>query len=165
MSKLLIKQKVFTWTDTYDVYDGTGSPKYYVKADFFTIGHRIRVFDKATGEEVGLIQEKLFRLLREFEISVNGKSLGIIKKRITFLRPKYDIDYKGWRLQGDYFLWNYDIYEQSRLVVHISKKLFRWGDTYVLEIADDADELPALMVAIAMDAARCSEENERNSMT
>lgn len=163
MSKLLIKQKVFTWTDTYDVYDGTGRPKYYVKADMFTIGHRIRVFDKASGAEIGLIQEKVLRLFREFEISINGNSLGIIKKQLSFIRPKYDIDYKGWRLEGDYFRWNYDVYEQSRLVVHISKKLFTWGDTYVLEIADDADELPALMVAIAMDAARCSEENNVNA--
>ena len=164
MSKLLIKQKVFTWTATYDVYDGTGRPKYYVKADMFTIGHRIRVFDKASGEEIGLIQEKLFRFLREFEISIRGQSQGIIKKQISFIKPKYNIDYKGWRLEGEYFFWNYDIYEQSRLVVHISKKLFTWGDTYVLEIADDEDELPALMVAIAMDAAKSSEENASSAM-
>ena len=55
------------------------------------------------------------------------------------------------------------MYEQSRLVVHISKQLFAWGDTYVLDISNDADELPALMVAIAMDAARCSDSNDRNS--
>lgn len=64
------------------------------------------------------------------------------------------------------FSWTdtYDVYEQSRLVVHISKQLFKWGDTYVLDIANEADEIPALMVAIAMDAARCSEDDNRNSM-
>ena len=77
---------------------------------------------------------------------------------------RYNIDYKGWRLEGDFLRWNYDVYEQSRLVAHISKQLFRWGDTYVLDIANDADELPALMVAIAMDAAKCSEDDNRNSM-
>ncbi|MBQ9608372.1 MAG: LURP-one-related family protein [Lachnospiraceae bacterium] len=164
MGQLLIKQKVFSWTDTYDVYDQSGNPKYYVKADFFSIGHRIRVFDKMSGREVGLIQEKILRIFKEFEITINGFSQGIIKKQFSILRPKYNVDYKGWRLEGDFLQWNYDVYEQSRLVVHISKQLFRWGDTYVLDIANDADELPALMVAIAMDAARCSEDDNRNSM-
>ena len=164
MGQLLIKQKVFSWTDTYDVYDSSGNPKYFVKADFFSIGHRIRVYDKMSGREVGLIQEKVLRIFKEFEITINGFSQGIIKKQFSLFRPRYNMNYKGWRLEGDFLQWNYDVYEQSRLVVHISKQLFKWGDTYVLDIANDADELPALMVAIAMDAAKCSEDDNRNSM-
>lgn len=164
MSQLLIKQKVFSWTDTYDVYDSSGNPKYFVKADFFSIGHRIRVYDKMSGREVGLIQEKVLRIFKEFEITINGFSQGIIKKQFSLFHPRYNMNYKGWRLEGDFLQWNYDVYEQSRLVVHISKQLFKWGDTYVLDIANEADEIPALMVAIAMDAARCSEDDNRNSM-
>ncbi len=159
MSQLLIKQKVFSWTDTYDVYDEYGNAKYFVKADFFSIGHRIRVYDKASGEELGLIQEKVLTILKEFEISINGYSHGKIKKQLSFFHPKYNIDYKGWRLEGDFMGWNYSVYEGSRLVVNMTKKLFTWGDTYVLDVTDDADELPALMVAIAMDAAMCSDNN------
>ena len=122
------------------------------------------MYDKASGREVGLIQEKVLRIFKEFEITINGFSQGIIKKQFSLFRPKYNVDYKGWRLEGDFLQWNYDVYEQSRLVVHISKQLFRWGDTYVLDIANDADEIPALMVAIAMDAAKCSEDDNRNSM-
>ena len=43
--KLLIKQRVFSWTDTYDVYDESGNVKYFVKAEFLSIGHRIHVYD------------------------------------------------------------------------------------------------------------------------
>ena len=42
--KLLIKQRVFSWTDTYDIYDEDGNVRYFVKGDFFSIGHRLRVF-------------------------------------------------------------------------------------------------------------------------
>ncbi len=136
-----------------------------MKADFFSIGHRIRVFETASGQEIGMIQEKLFRIFKEFEISINGISQGIVKKQFSLFRPKYNIDYKGWRLEGDFFQWNYEIYEQSRLVVQISKQLFHWGDTYVLDVVNDMDELPALMVAIAMDAAKCSENEDRNTLT
>ena len=34
--KLLIKQRVFSWTDSYDVYDEDGDAKYFVKAEFLT---------------------------------------------------------------------------------------------------------------------------------
>ena len=163
MSQLLIKQKVFSWTDTYNVYDASGNPKYFVKADLFSLGHRIRVYDRTTGQEIGLIHEKLFRILKEFEISINGTPQGIIKKEWSLFRPKYNIDFRGWRLEGDFFQWNYSIYEHSRCVVHISKQLFRWGDTYVLDIENDMYELPALMVAIAMDAAKCSDSNQSNN--
>ena len=33
--ELLINQRVFSWTDSYDVYDETGAARYFVKAEFF----------------------------------------------------------------------------------------------------------------------------------
>ena len=32
--KLLVKQRVFSWTDSYDVYDENENAKYFVKAEF-----------------------------------------------------------------------------------------------------------------------------------
>ena len=43
--------KSFSWTDTYDVYDEKEEPKYFVKAEFFALGHQIHVYDKS-GREV-----------------------------------------------------------------------------------------------------------------
>ena len=57
--KLLIKQRVFSWTDTYDVYDEAGNPKYYVKAEFFTLGHRIHVYDMNQNTQGGSATLKL----------------------------------------------------------------------------------------------------------
>lgn len=38
--KLLIKQRVFSWSDTYDVYDENGNPKYFVKNEIFALLHK-----------------------------------------------------------------------------------------------------------------------------
>ena len=38
--KLLMKQRVFSWTDTYDVYDEAGNKKYFVKQNCFGWGTR-----------------------------------------------------------------------------------------------------------------------------
>ena len=37
--KLCIKQRVFSWGDTYDIYDENGNEKYLVKEEIFTFGH------------------------------------------------------------------------------------------------------------------------------
>ena len=36
--QLYIKQRIFSWTDSYDVYDETGEPRYEVRAEFFLLG-------------------------------------------------------------------------------------------------------------------------------
>ena len=40
--------------------------------------------------------------------------------------------------------------------MNIQKEIFHWGDTYVIEILDPKDEIMALMLAIAIDAANCT---------
>ena len=40
-----------------------------------------------------------------------------------------------------------------------SKQLFRWTDTYVLEVARAQDALLCLMIVLAIDAAKCSAGN------
>lgn len=156
--KLLIKQRVFSWTDSYDVYDENENAKYFVKAEFLSLGHRLHVYDMA-GNELGLIKEKVMSLLPVFEIEVNGQTLGRIEKRFTLFRPKYDVEFNGWHVEGDFKEWNYDIYEACSPVVHITKELFHWGDTYVLDFANPADELMGLLLVITIDAANCIQNN------
>ncbi len=154
--KLLIKQRVFSWTDTYDVYDETGAPKYFVKAEFWAIGHKLHVYDR-NQQEVGFIAEKLMSLMPQFEIYSQGQALGRIRQEFTWLRPKYHVDCMGWSVSGNLFGWDYDVLENGRTVAHISQEIFHWGDTYVLDFERPEDEVMVLLLAIAIDAANCTE--------
>lgn len=156
--KLLIKQRVFSWTDTYDIYDEAGNAKYFVKAEFLALGHQIHVYD-TTKREVGMVKQRLFTLLPAFDIEINGMDFGSIEKQFSLFKPKYELDYNGWRCEGDFLAWDYDVYAGCSVAVHISKELFRWGDTYVIDIVNPEDEIMALMLAIAIDAANCSNGN------
>ena len=69
--KLLVKQRVFSWTDSYDVYDENENAKYFVKAEFLSLGHRLHVYDMA-GNELGLIKEKVMSLLPVFGRHLDG---------------------------------------------------------------------------------------------
>lgn len=82
--KLLMKQRVFSWTDTYDVYDEAGNKKYFVKAELFRLGHQIHVFD-VSGNEIGMIKQRLFTLLPSFDIVIGGVNLEIFKRNLRFL--------------------------------------------------------------------------------
>ena len=81
--RLLIKQRVFSWTDTYDVYDEHENPKYFVKAEFFALGHQIHVYDKS-GKEVGMVKQRLFAVLPCFDIEIGGKRPEVFRKIFPF---------------------------------------------------------------------------------
>ena len=69
--QLLIKQRIFSWTDTYDIYDEWNNPKYFVKAEFFSLTHQLHVYDN-NDREIGIIHQKMFTFLPTFEIEVDG---------------------------------------------------------------------------------------------
>lgn len=156
--RLLIKQRVFSWTDTYDVYDENGNPKYFVKADFLALGHQIHVYDR-NQNEAGAIYQKLLTFMPAFEVEIGGQRAGIIRKKFTMFMPRYEVDYNNWRVEGDFLGWDYEIYDGGSTAAHISKEVLHWGDTYVIDFANAQDELPCLLLAIAIDAANCSSGN------
>ena len=154
--QLLIKQRIFAWGDTYDVYDETQQPRYFVKGKVFSLGHQIHVFDKASGREVGSIRQKLLTLLPKFEIVINGSVVGTVRREFTLIRPKYHVDFRGWEVEGDFMGWNYIARRGSYEVFQVSKKIWSWSDTYAIEYTNPADEIPALLLVLAIDAEKCS---------
>lgn len=153
--QLRIKQRVFAWGDTYDVYDENGQPRYFVKAELFSFGHRIHVYEKETEREVGAIHQHLFALTPGFDILIDGQVQGTVKKRFTFFVPKYDINFRGWVCEGDLFGWDYRVVQGDVQVMSISKEWLSWGDTYVLDFPNPANEMPGLLLVLAIDAANC----------
>ena len=153
--ELMIKQRVFSWTDSYDVYDGTGRAKYLVKAELFSFGHQIHVYDKRTGEEVGSVHQKLFTLLPTYELVIGGRSAGTIRRKFTLFSQDYQVDYRGWDVEGDFVGWNYRVVQGSIPIMSITKQWLSWGDTYTLTCPNPAHELPGLLLVIAIDAANC----------
>ena len=153
--KLCIKQRVFSWGDTYDVYDEWGNARYYVKGKVFSLGHQIYVYEKKTGKEVGSIHQHLLAFTPGFDIVINGQKMGVVKRRFTLFVPKYDVDFRGWTCEGDLFGWDYRVMQGSAEVMSISKQWLSWGDTYVMEFDNPVNELPGLLLVLAIDAANC----------
>ena len=153
--KLLFKQRFFSWFDSYDIYDEDGNTFYTVEGQL-AWGHCMKIFD-ARGYELGMIQEKLFTFLPKFEIYLDGSYAGCISKEFTFFKPVFDIDYNGWHIEGDFFEWDYNILDSTGgCIATVSKELFKWTDTYVINVNDPQDALGALLLVLAIDAEKCS---------
>lgn len=155
--KLLFKQRFFSWFDSYDIYDEAGKTVYTVKGQL-SWGHCLKIYD-ALGNEIGTVKERVLTFLPKFEIYMGSNYIGCISKEFTFFKPKFNIDYNGWHIEGDFFEWDYRILNMSgQCIADISKQHFNWTDTYVIDVCDPKDALCALMLVVAIDAEKCSRD-------
>ena len=155
--RLWFKQRFFSWFDSYDIYDEAGNTVYTVegKLDW---GHCLHILD-ASGNHVGTVREKILTMLPKFEMYVGEEYVGCIQKQFTFFKPKYDVECNGWQVDGDFVEWNYTVREGcGGLVATISKELFNWTDTYVLDVEYPQNALYVLMLVLAIDAEKCSRD-------
>ena len=151
---LKVRQKLFKLLDSYDITDECGNVLFTVKGHL-ALGHCFSVYDNL-GNEVGMLKQKLFTFLPKFEIYTYGEYAGCISKKITFFFPKFSLDYKGWRIDGDIMEWNYSVYDGTREVMRVNKEIFRLADTYDVCIEDDRYAVDGIMIALAIDAEKCS---------
>lgn len=157
--KLLFRQRFFSWLDSYDVYDEAGNTVYVVKGEL-AWGHCLKIFDGVTGRELGTVKERVLTFLPKFEIFQGDTYLGEIRKEFTFFKPRFDLDFNGWSVEGDFWEWDYRVQNRSGCqVASASKKIWNWTDTYEIDVARPEDALYALMIVLAIDAAKCSQND------
>lgn len=153
--RLLFKQRFFSWFDSYDIYDENGNTVYTVQGQL-AWGHCLKIFD-AAGNEIGTVKERVLTWLPKFEIYLGEEYIGCISKELSFFKPKFNIDYNDWYVEGDFFEWDYQIVDNyGRQIAEVSKQLMNWTDTYVIDVVDSQDALGALMLVLAIDAEKCS---------
>ena len=138
--KMLFKQRLFSWFDSYDIYDEMGNTIFTVEGKL-SWGHCLHIHS-ANGEHIGTVQEKVLTIAPKFELYACGDYLGTIKKEITLFTPRFVFDRSDWQVEGDWTEWNYAITSPSQgLVAVIGKNLFRWTDTYVIDVKDPDNDM------------------------
>ncbi|MBR7133241.1 MAG: LURP-one-related family protein [Clostridia bacterium] len=156
--KLLFKQKLFSWFDSYDIYNEAGETVYTVKGEL-AWGHSLRIYD-ANGNAIGTVKEKIFTWLPKFEMYLRDQYIGCISKEFTFFKPKFSIDCNGWQVDGDWLEWDYTILSPNgNCIASVSKELWNWTDTYAIDIVDPSDAIYVLMLVLAIDAEKCSRKD------
>jgi uncharacterized protein YxjI len=70
-------------------------------------------------------------------------------------KPKFTVNVNGWKVEGDFFGWDYTINDGNNLIATISKELFNFTDTYTIDVKEE-NALEALLVVLAIDAVKCN---------
>lgn len=154
MITLTFKQRLFSWFDSYDIYDESGNTVFTVKGQL-AWGHCLKVYD-AYGRELATLKEKILTFMPKFEVYFGNRYIGCISKELTFFRDKFNIDYSGWQVEGDLWDWNYSILDRSGNAVAAVMKQLRLTDTYLLNIFNPENALAVVMLVLAIDAEKCS---------
>ena len=158
MKKLYIKQKFFALTDTYDIYDENGNLKYFAKCDFTFMLHQLRIYEN--DEQFGHIEQHFKFFEPEFSFYLDGELIGNIVKEFTFFKPMYYLNFNDWRIEGDFWGLDYEVFDShGNMMMSFTKEFLTLTDHYCLTIFDDENEKLCLLIALAVDLAVCSQKN------
>ena len=150
MKTFLVKQKFRLGGERFDIKDDRGVVNYQVEGSFFQIPKTFTIYD-AYGEQVSEISKEFFTLLPRFTIQLRNGSNFVIRKKLTFLRDKYEFDDLGLRIEGNIWDLNFKLLDdRDQLVAEIRKEIFHLTSTYTVTVYEDsyADLVISLCVAI-----------------
>ena len=156
--RLIFKERLFSWFDSYDVYNEYKETVFTVEGKF-AWGKELHVND-AGGRHIATLKQKIMSFLPAYKLYVGNECVGTIKKEFTLFTPSFYIDCNDWQVEGNFLEWDYEVKDANGgIVATISKKILNWTDTYVLDIYDDKDAVTVLMVALAIDAEKARNNN------
>ena len=156
--KLLFHQRFFSWLGSYDVYDESDEVVYVIKGSISWT----RTLDVFTpdGNHVGTVERKAFTFLPTYDLYQNGVHYATLRKDISFFSHRFSfIDGVNWKIDGDFLGWDYTLSDGlGTTIATISKEIWNWTDTYVIDVPNAEHALMALMAVITIDI-----EKERNN--
>ena len=165
--KLLFKQRFFSWFDSYDIYDEAGKRRVHGGGQA-RLGACACMFWTAGGRHVGTVREQVLTLFEpKFEIftACEDEYIGCITKRLAFFKQQSSIltSTAG----------------RSRVISGagtIRSKCRATGETVAVDnkgavstgpipipstLRDPENALCALMLVLAIDAEKCSSNNDK----
>ena len=144
-----VKQKIFSFGDSFTIRDEAGNDCFAVKGKVFALGDKLKIYDMK-GRELVYIEQKFFRFLPEYSIYYNGQLYATVQKEFTFFKPKFRIysPQAEYEAEGNVWGMDFSIIRNGKLTALVSKKWFTWSDTYGVDVFEGED--PVLMLALVI---------------
>ncbi len=155
--KMRIRQRMLSWFDSFDVTDDMDEKLFTVEGKFGW-GRCFHIIDRSENH-VATLKQVTLSFLPKFDMYLGGSYWGSVRKEFSLFRPRFQLDVNGWRVEGNWLEWDYDIADcNGRVVATVSKEVLNWTDTYVIETERSEDALGALMIVLAIDAEKASRD-------
>jgi uncharacterized protein YxjI len=162
--RYLMKQRLFSFTDDYDITDDEGKSAYYVDGKLLSLGKNLS-FQDTEQNELAHIQQKLLNWGPTYEITHNGELVAVVKKELfTFFHCVFHVDEPGHdslTAEGEFTDHEYVFTRAGRRVASVSKQWFTFADTYGVEVDEGEDPVLILACTVVIDEACHGDRNHR----
>lgn len=148
--KYFVKQKIFTLGEEFEIYDENGIVRYRVEGAIFSFGEMFKMYDK-DGNLLYQLNQELFSLMPKFNLIKDDNIVASMNKKFTFVKSEYDIEQLGWKVKGDFWSHDFQIYDGSNVIATIKKEWFTLGDCYEFDILDTKNVELVLAVILMID--------------
>ena len=153
--RYIMKQKIFSLTDSFTIQDAQGNPAFEVKGKLLSIGDKLDIY-RPDGEKVAEIRQKVLSLGTRYRIFRDGRLQAMVKKRrFTLLRDKFRVETHDGapdiEIEGNILEHNYRFERAGRRVARVSKQWVSLRDSYGIDVAEDEDDVLILACAIIID--------------
>ncbi|HEX7545684.1 MAG TPA: LURP-one-related family protein [Gemmatimonadaceae bacterium] len=160
--RYVMKQRLFSLGDKFNVTDAEGKDVYYVEGRLLSFGKNLS-FQDMEQRELAHIQQKLLNWGPTYEITHDGELVAVVKKELfTFFHCVFHVDESGHdalTAEGNFNDHEYVFTRGGRQVASVSKQWFTFADTYGVEV--DEQEDPVLMLACTVVIDECCHEHRR----
>jgi uncharacterized protein YxjI len=152
--RYLMRQKLLAFGDDYTIKNDAGDDVFYVDGRALSIGDKLS-FQSMDGRELAFIRQRLLALGKTYDIERAGRTTTVHKEMFTFFSCKFTIDVPGpndLEAKGDLVDHEYNIQDSGgQVIAQVSKRWFRFTDTYGVDIAPGQDDVLILATAVVID--------------
>ena len=145
-NKLIMIEKTFSVRKSFTIQDTSGQIVYYAKSEGLPKMPEIGLYDKDSNR-IGNVQKSVFGSLNYTLSYKNKKIATLIPKHI--LKSKFEIAENGWTVEGA--LTRTTVYDDTGdVAARIQYTLASKKDTITIEYSNSSNEIPAVLIALAM---------------
>ncbi|MEZ6184023.1 MAG: LURP-one-related family protein [Planctomycetota bacterium] len=147
-----MKQSFWTGRE-FTIKDENDLPAFKVVGQFFSWGHKLRMYD-AREREVAYIEQKLLTLKPRFEIYREGRRFAEVVKEWSWFDKSFTLDVPGpndYAIEGSFWSHEYTFTRKGRRVAEVSKRFWSWSDTYGIDVAPGEDDVAILATCVVID--------------
>lgn len=159
----MIKAKLISIGNDFDITDDDGRLVYHVDAKALSVRNRL-VIEDADGREVAAVVRHLVSLRPTYAVTIGGEKAADVRKHFfTPFGERFTIDIPGpgdLEVKGHLLDHEFTVERDGEQVAAVSKRWFSLRDTYGVDIADGEDHLLVLASVLAVDLAMARERKK-----
>lgn len=152
--RYLLKQRIFSFSDSFTIEDEYGNDIYMVQGRVFSIGDKLS-FQNMDGDELLFIKQRIMSFTPTYEIYRGNDVIAVISKEMfSFFKCRFDINVlngTSLEVEGDFLHHDYNFIRNGRVIADISKEWMSFSDRYGIDIESGEDDVFILACAVIID--------------